>query len=289
LRVQIEQSYYAARMFMSLDQRMVSRARIRRWIFDEPCSNRATAHDGFEVSWCHEGEIEYRAGGEVLVLRPGAAIIVPPMVAHGTSVAMPGRAGSLLLATDAVQRAAESAKRRLDLPRLVPGTRERPAVLTTLGEKLDHEVWSDGSTEAVDALVDQLITELVNTGETPGASGDRHSAGEPRPARDYRIRRALELIHECYADSLTLDRLAASANMSRFYFSRVFRQAMGKSPHQYLLEVRLARAAELLGAHQCTVTEAAVRVGCNDLGRFGRTFRQVYGVRPSEYAERAAS
>ena len=65
---------------------------------------------------------------------------------------------------------------------------------------------------------------------------------------------------------------------------RRFREQVGKSPYAYLQQVRLQRAAELLGRGRATVTEAAFAAGFTDLGRFGRKFRETYGCTPSAFA-----
>jgi AraC-like DNA-binding protein len=249
--------------------------RIRRWAFDEPFADLPAAHDGFEVAWSHRGVVEYRIGGELLRLLPGAAIIVPAMVEHATSVTVGGSAGSLLLATDVVRAASERAGRRLTTARLIAGTPTRPARHVGLGMRLDALLFGSAAAHGeVDGVVDELVDEVVRAGDAE---------------RDPRIRRTLALIEERYAAPLTVDELARAAKMSRFHFTRVFRAVTGKTPHQYVLDVRLTRAADLLRARRCTVTEAAFRVGYSDVGRFGRMFQRLHGMRPSELLVQGAA
>ena len=58
--------------------------------------------------------------------------------------------------------------------------------------------------------------------------------------------RASENLHAHHAAPLTLDELAGQANLSRYHFLRLFRAALGATPHQYLIRVRLERAKALL-------------------------------------------
>jgi AraC-like DNA-binding protein len=83
--------------------------------------------------------------------------------------------------------------------------------------------------------------------------------------------------------------LAAAAGMSRFHFSRVFRDETGSSPYAYLVDRRLERAAARLRAGGCSVTTAALDAGFRDLGRFARAFRARFGVTASAFASRAAA
>jgi transcriptional regulator GlxA family with amidase domain len=103
-----------------------------------------------------------------------------------------------------------------------------------------------------------------------------------------RVSLSLDHIHSAYAEPLTVDDLARSAGMSRFHFSRLFHEQVGDAPYRYLLRVRIARAAELLRGGRHSVTEAALAVGFQDLGRFRRLFRREIGCRPSEVARRSA-
>jgi AraC family transcriptional regulator len=79
--------------------------------------------------------------------------------------------------------------------------------------------------------------------------------------------------------------MARAARMSRYHFSRRFKDATGKSPYRYLVDVRLERAAELLRRGRAGVTEAALTVGFSDPSRFARMFRARFGASPAKYAE----
>jgi AraC-like DNA-binding protein len=105
-----------------------------------------------------------------------------------------------------------------------------------------------------------------------------------RRPRDPRIRAALDAMNARYAEPLTVDDLARAAAMSRFHFSRLFRDEVGEAPYQHLLRVRVARAAELLQNGRTSVTEAALAVGFHDFSRFSRTFRRFIGRLPVEVA-----
>jgi AraC-like DNA-binding protein len=128
---------------------------------------------------------------------------------------------------------------------------------------------------ALDSLTEALAVELLR------ADDPSTSVPERRPT-DLRIRRALDYIDTSYAEPLSLDGIAKIAGMSRFHFARMFEAHVGKSPYRYLVDVRVARAAALLATGRVSVTEAALSVGFNDLGRFGRAFRARFGIAPSE-------
>lgn len=98
-----------------------------------------------------------------------------------------------------------------------------------------------------------------------------------------RLKNVLRRIRQDYSSALTLAELAAQANMTAPYFCRVFRQATGRSPIDYLNYYRIECAAEMLRATQDSVTEIALACGFNDLSYFIRLFRKHKGMTPGKY------
>lgn len=97
--------------------------------------------------------------------------------------------------------------------------------------------------------------------------------------------RARDLADVRYADSLTVDDMAAAACLSRAHFSREFRKAFGESPYSYLLTRRLERAATLLRGTEYSVADICMQVGLTSVGSFTSSFRRVYGQTPREYRQ----
>ncbi|HXX81839.1 MAG TPA: response regulator [Thermodesulfovibrionales bacterium] len=85
-------------------------------------------------------------------------------------------------------------------------------------------------------------------------------------------------------EELTLDQLAAMVCMNKFKFCRAFKRKFGQSFVSYLSSIRVKKAAKLLREHRdLNITEVALAVGYGNVGHFGRVFRTVYGVSPTEY------
>ena len=89
------------------------------------------------------------------------------------------------------------------------------------------------------------------------------------------------------ADPIRLEDAAREAGLSAFHFLRVFRRVLGVTPHQYLLRLRLARAARLLADASLSVTDVALEAGFADLSNFVRTFRRAAGASPGEFRKSA--
>jgi AraC-like DNA-binding protein len=97
------------------------------------------------------------------------------------------------------------------------------------------------------------------------------------------LHRVREHIDRHYHRPLTIDRLAAQCDLSTCHFIRVFRAAIGETPHRYVRNRRIARAKELLVTTPLPVTEICDRVGFKSLGSFSSLFRRLTGETPASY------
>ncbi|OWQ45843.1 hypothetical protein CDL60_18500 [Roseateles noduli] len=105
-------------------------------------------------------------------------------------------------------------------------------------------------------------------------------APAPFPRQDERARAAAHCIETRSAEALTLDDVADAAGLSPFHLLRVFRQAIGVTPHQYLIRQRLMHALRLLRDTRRPVTDVAYDSGWADLSNFNRAFRREFGCSP---------
>ena len=95
-----------------------------------------------------------------------------------------------------------------------------------------------------DAALIQLSVVLLRS--LRGNHSARAAAAYDVRASQSQIARAVDLIHGCFRDDLSLDDLAGAAAMSRYHFLRCFKAQVGTTPYAYLLQVRLRRAAAML-------------------------------------------
>jgi len=111
-------------------------------------------------------------------------------------------------------------------------------------------------------------------------------AAYPRQYLYRRVVKAKLHIDKAYASNLDLSSIAGEACFSKFHFSRLFKVIYGKTPHQYLTDVRINRAKELLAA-EATVAGACFSVGFDSISSFTGLFRRRVGLTPAAF-QRAA-
>jgi AraC family transcriptional regulator len=100
------------------------------------------------------------------------------------------------------------------------------------------------------------------------------------------LKPVIDYIHAHLEQNLSLAELADQAQMSLHYFARLFKQSVGLSPHQYVIQCRIERAKELLLRRELTVAEIAHQVGFIDQSHLNRHFKNWVGVSPKQWLQR---
>jgi len=155
---------------------------------------------------------------------------------------------------------------------------------------------------AISSIASALLREVVS-GDTGGrvlaaslasvlavhllrnyAGRPARSAELPSTVPTRAVSEAVRFIDENYGRDLSLAEIGEAARLSPFHLTRVFKKAMGTSPHQYLVQVRVNSARALLtsGAGRQSLAEVAAAVGFADQSHLTRQFKRVFGVTPKQ-------
>jgi transcriptional regulator GlxA family with amidase domain len=134
-------------------------------------------------------------------------------------------------------------------------------------------------------VLDRLLDVLVVLGLRAGLTRSEAPLWF-RAAADPRLAAALEAVHASAAKPWTVEDLARLCNMSRATFARVFHQALGQAPMQYLTDWRMTLARDLLLAQEAPIDEIAAQTGYSTVYAFATAFRRHHGEPPRRWQQR---
>jgi AraC-like DNA-binding protein len=238
-------------------------------------------HDAACIAAVTQGTFQYRSRAGAAVLAPGALLLGEAGTCfecgheHATGDRClafhfePGYWEAVVTAVPGARRVAFTMPRLPPIPSLVP--------LLAAAEAARDGDWTE---------FEELA--LCLAGAVAAALADA-----PRPARrpsardERRITAAVRWIEANAFDpddaGVALADLAAAAAMSPYHFLRTFRQVAGMTPHQFILRLRLHRAAAMLRRSDQPISAIALDAGFNDLSTFNRRFRRLTGMSPGAY------
>lgn len=241
------------------------------------------AHDFLELSILLEGEALYTIAGKQYHLHSGTVLLFNPNTIHGQ-----------FQPEDTYSHQLHIGITNLSLEGLEPNVFPNKSAILNLGElfspffdrawQLVNEVHEERSQYLL--MIKGLVTEMLvmilrnldehreNTVEVQLSSNDRRKQDLVNHAVYY-----LETHHE---EDITLDSLAETLLVSPTYLSKTFKERMGVSPINYLIQIRLNRAKELLKDKDLTVKEVAHSVGYDDAYYFSKLFKKYNGKAPSQ-------
>jgi AraC family transcriptional regulator len=132
-----------------------------------------------------------------------------------------------------------------------------------------------------DTLASSLAVHLVaRYGLKQQPVGENWRAGGPAM-----VRQAMEYMRDNLRQDLSLRDIATAVGLSPFHFARRFKESVGLSPYQFLLQQRMERARRLLMTGKLSIAAVAVEVGFYDQSHFAQHFKREHGLTPRQFAE----
>ncbi|MFM9841665.1 MAG: helix-turn-helix domain-containing protein [Dongiaceae bacterium] len=236
------------------------------------------SHEQVTIAAVIEGSFNYRGDTGRAVLYPGTFLLGNSGACYecGHDHSTGDRCVALQLAPEYFSEVAASiaGSSRFAFP---------TAMLPAMPRVLPWLVWVEARAASADDLeidesVPRLMESVIESLCGPAPRRARVSARDER--RVHETRRYIEI----HADeSLNLGLLAGVAAMSKYHFLRTFRHTVGMTPHQFLLSVRMRRAAMRLTTTAEPVSTIAFATGFGDLSTFNARFRDAFGVSPTAY------
>ena len=99
------------------------------------------------------------------------------------------------------------------------------------------------------------------------------------------VKQAMDYIAKHYGEKIKINEIVASIGVNRSYLTSSFKKAVGCSPHEYLVNLRMEKAKTMLLRTKMQIHAVASSVGYSDQLAFSKIFKQHYGVSPKAYRE----
>lgn len=128
------------------------------------------------------------------------------------------------------------------------------------------------------SLITQLFSSLFNKAET--ASDSLHAMDS-----NLYVTQALRYFELNLHLKISVNEMAKSLGLNRSHFTRVFKQQMGISPNEYIIQLKIKKACEFLLLPNVSIASVANSLGYDQFS-FSRVFKQKVGISPSEYHKR---
>ena len=248
-------------------------------------------HDDIEIIAGERGALKVDLEGESILLKPGDVIVINRRVPHSTAYVLPRTTYTLIQFRIEKLRAEEFEKINKYLS-FILAQDEHPYVFLDSSSPVTKQIYG-------------IIRKLESENSSKGDNYDIFVKGymEVLLGLLYRNRilvniedsynkeavtkvwPVIEYIDKNYQYKLTLGQLSAVLNLNREYFCRIFKEATGITPVEYINVVRVLKAETMLTTTSLSITEISLDVGFSSMSYFNRIFKKLKGVTPSAYKE----
>jgi AraC family transcriptional regulator len=228
--------------------------------------------------------VEWRRGGRFsrFLAKPGDVLVLPPASVNSLRMNLPTETFTCPVGLDLLRTIIEREwPRGASTFEVVESFNRRDEELWNLGRRLATRVVSPtpGYRTCAEALLTQIALHLLWNYSTLSRPGE---AQDDRPA-DQRLRNVVDYIRSTLAEDLSLETLADVAGLSPNYFLGAFKQATGRTPHQFVIEQRVARACELLHDPHRPISEVSLAAGFSSQSHLTEVFRRFMKTTPAAY------
>lgn len=138
----------------------------------------------------------------------------------------------------------------------------------------------------LDCLSMQIVALILREFETNLNKCSLEKCYTKRQSSDSYIKKAIDYMNAFYTSNISIDDICANIYVSPFHFMRTFKQKTGVSPHQYLMEIRIKKAIDLLKTRNHNTVEIANLCGYVSTSHFFSTFKASTGYTPTDYQKK---
>ncbi|MGL5676002.1 MAG: AraC family transcriptional regulator [Cellulosilyticaceae bacterium] len=253
---------------------------------DSECTTDYHTHDFVELSIIRSGQLEYLIEDKKYVLKKNDVLIFNPGVHHQALIQPDTVCSELHLGIGGLHIDCEA-------PNYI-GIKKWPPILTIEKYQSEFEACCEeiekeqrlrhlGHSFMLKALTMKLI--LIIYREMDERSMPTVLQGTQLESRDKKIivQTIIDYMREHYMTEISLDNISKNMYLSPVYISKIFKEEIGTSPINYLIQIRLEKAKEMMEQEDLPVNVIAKSVGYTDAYYFSKLFKKYYGCAPTTY------
>lgn len=249
------------------------------------------SHDGFEIYYFIEGSAAYIIGNNIYNLLPGDMLLFEGSTLHRVKPDVTGPyVRSYINFLPSLFESVITEEWLDKFIHLFDGhggrllrwsKEEEKAGINMLYEKMQREKEKDlpGSQMMIQAHMIQLMTEIFRKSTETGAPNAIPNITQ----KEMYVHRVLTFINDHYKEPLSLDQIAASLHLNKYYMCHCFKEVTGETINVYLSNRRLDEAKKLLRTTDLPIGRIFDEIGFNSAIHFSRLFKQHVGVTPQTY------
>ncbi len=176
------------------------------------------------------------------------------------------------------------------------GLRAKEAVDVT-GLSCDRPVYNAQSKEFGEKMKNEMIYIIENRDASPFhlighlylfidflmRSAPKARVPRGSKLRDFYVHEALTYIEDNFQKNISIEDIAGVCGLNRSYFGKIFKDVIGRTPQEFLLNYRMIKATELLKLSRLSIGDISVAVGYDNPLHFSRAFKKIYGVSPRNW------
>ena len=243
-------------------------------------------HDDFiELSFVTSGSVDYLIEGDEYTLKKGQVLISNPGIYHKELFNSNTNCRELHLGLTNVNIFNNYKKDFIDIgdKNVLTLNTYKDEILKTceeiVEEQKNHKQTSPFMLKSLVMKVLVLLHREINE-EIPNLNSQEFSF-KSREKKAI-VETITKYLNENYTQDISLYTLSKNMYLSPVYISKIFKEIMGDSPINYLIQIRLTKAKDLLKDSELSIKTIAKMVGYNDPYYFSKLYKKYYGISPNK-------